>query len=93
MWRNHFTLRALDDSAQLLTKQLQDIQFKMQQVLAGATEQRARWKRCVGSTDAALGEVLGQVYVRDKFAGGREASTASSGARRGPTGRRGCGRG
>jgi len=69
VWRDHFTLRALASSAQLLPKKIVDIQFKLQQALAGATEQRARWKRCVDLTDSALGEVLGQVYVRDKFPG------------------------
>ena len=35
--------------------------------LAGQPEQRARWKRCVQATDAALGEALGQVYVSQEF--------------------------
>jgi len=35
--------------------------------LAGQPEQRARWKRCVQSTDGALGEALGQVYVTRQF--------------------------
>ncbi len=35
--------------------------------LAGQPEQRARWKRCVQSTDGALGEALGQVYVKQEF--------------------------
>jgi putative endopeptidase len=35
--------------------------------LRGQPEQRARWKRCVQATDAALGEALGQVYVAQEF--------------------------
>ena len=35
--------------------------------LSGQPEQRARWKRCVQSTDGALGEALGQVYVAQEF--------------------------
>jgi putative endopeptidase len=35
--------------------------------LAGTPEQEARWKRCVRSTDAALPEVLGKVYVEQQF--------------------------
>ena len=35
--------------------------------LRGQPEQRARWKRCVRATDAALGEALGQVYVAQEF--------------------------
>lgn len=36
-------------------------------ILSGQQEQRARWKRCVASTDGALGEALGQVYVAKEF--------------------------
>ncbi len=35
--------------------------------LGGQPEQQARWKRCVQSTDGALGEALGQVYVAQEF--------------------------
>ena len=35
--------------------------------LVGIPEQRPRWKRCVGSTDGALGEALGQAYVEQQF--------------------------
>src|SRR5262249_53346362 len=35
--------------------------------LRGQPEQRARWKRCVQNTDAALGDALGQVYVAQEF--------------------------
>ncbi|HLX85243.1 MAG TPA: M13 family metallopeptidase [Terriglobales bacterium] len=36
-------------------------------ILAGRKEQQPRWKRCVDSTDASLGEALGQVYVERAF--------------------------
>jgi putative endopeptidase len=35
--------------------------------LVGIPEQEPRWKRCVTSTDGALGEALGKVYVEQKF--------------------------
>lgn len=35
--------------------------------LQGTTEQLARWKRCVRSTDGALGEALGRFYVAKTF--------------------------
>ncbi len=35
--------------------------------LTGAKELRARWKRCVASTDGDLGEALGQVYVQKAY--------------------------
>ena len=45
------------------------MQFKFFSVLSGQPEQEARWKRCVGQTDGALGDLLGQLFVRDRFAG------------------------
>src|SRR2546429_1076956 len=35
--------------------------------LSGTTEMLPRWKRCVASTDRALGEALGQLYVARTF--------------------------
>jgi endothelin-converting enzyme/putative endopeptidase len=35
--------------------------------LSGQPEQRARWKRCTGATEGALGEAVGQVYVASQF--------------------------
>src|SRR5580692_1642583 len=35
--------------------------------LTGTPEQQPRWKRCVSSTDGALGEALGRAYVEQQF--------------------------
>jgi putative endopeptidase len=35
--------------------------------LHGQPEQRARWKRCVAATEGAMGEALGEVYVKTYF--------------------------
>jgi putative endopeptidase len=43
--------------------------------LSGQPQQRARWKRCVQSTDAALGEALGEVYVKENFPPASKAAT------------------
>ncbi len=37
--------------------------------LAGVVEIRPRWKRCVAATEAALGEIIGRVYIKERFAG------------------------
>ncbi|HVW79091.1 MAG TPA: M13 family metallopeptidase [Alloacidobacterium sp.] len=36
-------------------------------ILEGQPEQQPRWKRCARSTDRALGEALGQVYIAQRF--------------------------
>ncbi len=40
---------------------------QMQKTLTGQSEIKPRWKRCVSSTDNALGEALGQRYVELTF--------------------------
>ncbi|HEY3704965.1 MAG TPA: M13 family metallopeptidase [Terracidiphilus sp.] len=35
--------------------------------LSGQQQQQPRWKRCVQATDGALGEALGEVYVKQAF--------------------------
>ena len=44
----------------------EDFHFKGM-VLTGTKEILPRWKRCVRSTDRALGEALGQIYVKKAF--------------------------
>ena len=43
--------------------------------LRGQPQQRARWKRCVQATDGALGEALGEVYVKENFPPASKAAT------------------
>ncbi|HEX4771228.1 MAG TPA: M13 family metallopeptidase [Bryobacteraceae bacterium] len=43
--------------------------------LTGAQQIQPRWKRCVRSTDDALGEALGQKYVETNFAGASKEKT------------------
>jgi endothelin-converting enzyme/putative endopeptidase len=43
--------------------------------LSGQPQQRARWKRCVQATDGALGEALGEVYVKGNFSPESKART------------------
>ncbi len=51
-----------------LPKALSDEDFNFNQhELTGQPQQKARWKRCVAATDAALGEAVGQVYVEKNF--------------------------
>ena len=67
VWRNYLTAVALDDAAPMLTKKLEDLRFKFSSKLTGQTEQTPRWKRCIQATDKGLGDLLGQLFVRDRF--------------------------
>jgi len=57
----------LDSASAWLSQPYIDAHFKFQQALTGQAEIQARWKRCVDSTDNALGEALGQRYVEETF--------------------------
>lgn len=58
----------LRSSASVLPKALDDEVFDFYgRTLNGQPEQRARWKRAVEAVNGALGEAVGQVYVRDHF--------------------------
>ena len=69
VWRNYLTMQLLSRSADILTKKLEDTRFKFYAALTGQAENQTRWKRCAAKTDGALGDLLGQVFVRDRFAG------------------------
>ncbi|MDO7849550.1 M13 family metallopeptidase [Hymenobacter sp. M29] len=50
-----------------LPKAYGDEAFNFSKVLSGAKKQQPRWKRMLGSTDRALGEAFGQLYVDKAF--------------------------
>ena len=68
-WRAYLTFHLGSKAAPMLTKKLEATQFKFYAALTGQAEMEPRWKRCVGHTDGALGDLLGQVFVRDRFGG------------------------
>ncbi|MDT7541925.1 MAG: putative endopeptidase [Acidobacteriota bacterium] len=67
-WKTYMRWQRINSAASALSKKFVDEDFNFKgRVLTGATEQQPRWKRCVRSTDGALGEALGQVYVEKAF--------------------------
>lgn len=81
VWRAYLTFHLANKTAGTLTKKLDDTKFKFYAALTGQTEQEVRWKRCVHATDGALGDLLGQVFVRDRFAGtSKQAAEQAVGA-------------
>ena len=69
VWRAYLTSYVVRANSPLLTKELDVASFKFRANFTGQTEQEPRWKRCVESTDGALGDILGQIFVRDRFPG------------------------
>lgn len=68
LWKDYLTFHAIDRDAGLLPKAFADERFKFYgTALTGALQQRARWKRAVNATSAALGDAVGKLYVKHYF--------------------------
>src|SRR4029079_852378 len=67
-WKALTRRHLVDAAAPGLTKAFVDEDFNFSgRILSGQKEQQDRWKRCVRSTDAGLGQLLGQEYVKRNF--------------------------
>jgi endothelin-converting enzyme/putative endopeptidase len=67
-WRTYLKWRLLRNAAPNLSQPFVEENFKFYQAqLSGSKEMKPRWKRCVETTDALLGEALGQRYVERYF--------------------------
>jgi predicted metalloendopeptidase len=67
--RSYLTSVVLRDSADELGKAWVDEGFTLAKLLAGVKELPPRWRRCLRRVDGDLGELLGQSYVKARFAG------------------------
>ncbi len=66
-WRVYLAWHLLNGAAPALSKAFVDENFAFHQLLSGAPELPPRWKRCVSAVDHALGQALGQSFVRQTF--------------------------
>ena len=67
-WKSYLRWNVLANTAPALSSPFVKESFRFNStVLRGVAEMRPRWKRCLTLTDQALGEVLGQAYVRTNF--------------------------
>lgn len=65
---NYLRFQTVDGSASRLSAPFDDAHFAFHgTVLNGQAQQQARWKRCSARTDGALGEAVGQDWVRENF--------------------------
>ncbi len=74
-WKSYLRWHVLTASAQGLPKALRDEDFSFfGKVLAGQKEPTPRWRLCTAMTDQALGEAVGQDWVRQNFPPAAKAS-------------------
>jgi endothelin-converting enzyme/putative endopeptidase len=66
--KTYLRLKVVGSEATQLPKAFDDEHFDFYgRKLEGTPEQQVRWKRCVSATDQSLGELLGQLYVKQYF--------------------------
>jgi putative endopeptidase len=67
-WQTYLRWHLINNTAPALSSAFvnEDFRFKGT-VLQGSKENLPRWKRCVAATDRAMGEALGEVYVKKAF--------------------------
>jgi putative endopeptidase len=76
-WKTYLRWHVVDAAAPFLGKALVEEDFRFTRgYLQGAQEIEPRWKRCVQSTDRALGDALGQLYVERTFGADGKARMA-----------------
>ncbi len=66
-WKNYLRFRLVASSAAYLDSATSNNNFNYQKSLTGATEQRPRWKRVLDAEENAIGEALGQLFVKEYF--------------------------
>ncbi|HET7501025.1 MAG TPA: M13 family metallopeptidase [Kofleriaceae bacterium] len=71
--RSYLTATVMRHEADLLGKAWVDESFTLRKELTGTKELPPRWRRCLRRVDRDLGELLGQSYVKTRFAGDAKA--------------------
>jgi putative endopeptidase len=67
-WKTYLRWHLVNAASPTLSSKFVEENFNFNgKYLTGVQEMQPRWKRCVGSTDRALGEALGQLYVQKTF--------------------------
>jgi putative endopeptidase len=67
-WKSYLRWHALHGAAPWLSSNFEQANFDFfSKTLLGQQEEQPRWKRCTQLTDRALGEAVGQDWVRENF--------------------------
>jgi putative endopeptidase len=67
-WRAFLAWNVITGSAEMLSKNIVEANFDFySRTLQGQQEMQPRWRRCIGATNSALGELLGQPWVKRMF--------------------------
>ena len=66
-WREYLRWRVTDAASPYVSSRFVNERFAFRSILTGTKALPPRWKRCMTTTDASLGEALGAAYVAKEF--------------------------
>jgi putative endopeptidase len=66
-WKDYLRARLIISSAPFLDDKTYADYFEYRKTLTGAAEPRPRWKRTLDAEEGAMGEALGQLFVKEYF--------------------------
>lgn len=67
VWKNYLRFHVIRAFAPYLDTETFNNNFEYQKLLSGASEPRERWKRVLDAEERAMGEALGQLFVKEYF--------------------------
>ena len=67
VWQNYLRLRLISASAPYMDLRAFNDKFEYRKTLSGATKPQERWKRVLDAEENAIGEALGQLFVKEYF--------------------------
>ncbi|MEP6467544.1 MAG: M13 family metallopeptidase [Parafilimonas sp.] len=66
-WKDYLRYRLANEFSAALPEIFGKTNFEFNKLFSGATERKPRWKRIISSEQGAMGELLGQIYVKKYF--------------------------
>ncbi|WP_118976281.1 M13 family metallopeptidase [Taibaiella koreensis] len=68
VWKDYLKWNVINDLAPYLSAEVEQANFSFYgQMLSGAKKQKPRWKRVLDEEEKAMGEALGQLFVKEYF--------------------------
>jgi len=65
LWKSYMKFNLINDYSNELPDAYGQAAFEFNSLFSGAKERRPRWKRVISQENGLMGELLGQVYVKD----------------------------
>ncbi len=66
-WKNYLAFHLLSSSAPYMNEELFNDRFNYKRSLSGVLVPKPRWKRVLDAEESAIGEALGQLFVKEYF--------------------------